>query len=146
MPFDLERTTHRFTKTATGGEQTVVADDPADTEQLRLVREHLLAEDVKFRRGDSGNPGAIHGSAMPGLAVLTAGYQRVRTSRRTRRTRIAAPGIPGVSGTAQPQAVGDHEHRGQRHGGAGDHRVEQTERGQWQSGEVVGEGPEQVGF
>ena len=31
MPFDLEQTTHRFTPTATGGVQDVVADQSGDT-------------------------------------------------------------------------------------------------------------------
>ena len=34
MPFDLERTTHRFAKSATGGVQTVTSDDPADAGQV----------------------------------------------------------------------------------------------------------------
>jgi hypothetical protein len=80
MPFDLDRTTHRFAKTTTGGVQTVVADDPADAEQVRLIREHLLAENAKFQRGDFGDPATIHGSGMLGLPELTAGYQRITTS------------------------------------------------------------------
>ncbi|HEV8559954.1 MAG TPA: hypothetical protein VGR06_26760 [Actinophytocola sp.] len=80
MPFDLERTTHRFAKTTTGGVQTVVADDPSDTGQIRLVREHLTAENARFRQGDFGDPTTIHGSAMPGLTALTAGYRRITTT------------------------------------------------------------------
>jgi hypothetical protein len=33
MPFDLDRTTHHFAKTDTGGVQSVTADDPADATQ-----------------------------------------------------------------------------------------------------------------
>jgi hypothetical protein len=80
MPFDLERTTHRFAKAATGGIQTVVADNTSDAEQIRLIREHLVAEIAKFQRGDFGDPSTIHGSEMPGLADLTAGYQRITTT------------------------------------------------------------------
>jgi hypothetical protein len=79
MPFDLERTTHRFTKTATGGVQTVVADDPADADQVRRIREHLTEETAKFARGDFGDPATIHGTGMPGLAELSTGYQRITT-------------------------------------------------------------------
>jgi hypothetical protein len=79
MPFDLERTTHRFTKTATGGIQDVVADDPTDADQVRLVREHLTKESARFARGDFGDPAAIHGTSMPGLAELSTGYQRIAT-------------------------------------------------------------------
>jgi hypothetical protein len=73
MPFDVERTTHRFTKTDTGGVQTVTADDPADARQITLVREHLRGEAERFARGDFADPARIHGNAMPGLAALRAG-------------------------------------------------------------------------
>ena len=72
MPFDLDRTTHVFRPTATGGVQTVVADDRGDEEQIGLIREHLRAESARFRHGDFSDPAAIHGSSMPGLATLRA--------------------------------------------------------------------------
>jgi hypothetical protein len=72
MPFDLEATTHVFEKDRDGGVQTVVADDPGDVEQVRLVREHLREEAEAFRAGDYGDPAAIHGMEMPGLATLEA--------------------------------------------------------------------------
>ncbi|WP_063780705.1 hypothetical protein [Nonomuraea sp. SBT364] len=77
MPFDLERTTHRFTKTATGGVQTVTADDPADAQQVKLVREHLAMEAANFRQGDYGDPASIHGTEMPGLRELEQGHSRI---------------------------------------------------------------------
>jgi len=70
MPFDLDATTHHFTKTGSGGVQTVVADDPEDTSQVVLVRQHLQQEADRFRRGDFTDPASIHGDQMPGLAVL----------------------------------------------------------------------------
>ena len=70
MPFDLEATTHRFVALPNGLEQIVVADDPADSEQVRLIREHLEAEQHRFQRGDYADPAHIHGSDMPGLATL----------------------------------------------------------------------------
>jgi hypothetical protein len=70
MPFDLERTTHRFAKTDTGGVQTVVADDPQDATQVRLIQQHLTAEVDRFRRGDFTDPARIHGDKMPGLQAL----------------------------------------------------------------------------
>lgn len=45
---------------------------------------------------------------------------------------------------AQPQAVTHHEHRAERHGRAGDHRVQQACRSQRQRRHVVGERPEEV--
>jgi hypothetical protein len=77
MPFDLERTTHRFAESATGGVQTVTSDDPADTEQIRLIREHLTAEAASFSKGDYGDPASIHGGEMPGLRDLEQGHDRI---------------------------------------------------------------------
>jgi hypothetical protein len=77
MPFDLERTTHRFTKTDTGGVQTVIADDPRDAAQITLIREHLTAEVDRFRRGDFTDPARIHGNEMPGLEALRAHDGRI---------------------------------------------------------------------
>lgn len=77
MPFDLERTTHRFTKSATGGLQAVTADDPADARQIALIREHLTQEAAGFSRGDYGDPASIHGTDMPGLRELEQGHSRI---------------------------------------------------------------------
>lgn len=70
MPFDLDATTHRFEPTDDGLVETVVADDPDDAEQVRLVQEHLTEEADRFRDGDYGDPAAIHGHDMPGLETL----------------------------------------------------------------------------
>ncbi|MFY1687390.1 hypothetical protein [Plantactinospora sp. WMMB782] len=78
MPFDLDRTTHRFTPTADGGHQTVTADEPVQQRQVDLVREHLRAEAERFRRGDFTDPARIHGAQMPGLAELRAGAGQIR--------------------------------------------------------------------
>ncbi|SDN31572.1 hypothetical protein SAMN04488074_1464 [Lentzea albidocapillata subsp. violacea] len=77
MPFDLERTTHQFTKTDTGGVQTVIADDPQDTAQITLIQQHLTAEVDRFRRGDFTDPARIHGNEMPGLESLRAHGGRI---------------------------------------------------------------------
>ena len=77
MPFDLEATTHRFEPSADGLVQTVVADDPSDAANVALVREHLAQEAERFAAGDYGDPAAIHGDEMPGLAELEAGADRI---------------------------------------------------------------------
>ena len=77
MPFDLERTTHRFEERPDGGKQTVVADDARDRRQVVLIRAHLAEEAARFRRGDFADPARIHGERMPGLAELRAGAGRV---------------------------------------------------------------------
>ncbi|MEW2381972.1 hypothetical protein AB0873_07750 [Micromonospora sp. NPDC047707] len=77
MPFDLDRTTHQFTKTDTGGVQTVVADDPQDNAQITLIQQHLTSEVDRFRRGDFTDPARIHGNEMPGLEALRAHGGRI---------------------------------------------------------------------
>jgi len=70
MPFDLEKTTHIFTKTTHGGVQQVIANNKSDNEQINLIRIHLTEIYSQFRQGDFSNPEKIHGAAMPGLAEL----------------------------------------------------------------------------
>ncbi len=77
MPFDLERTTHRFQQLPDGGRQTVVADDARDRRQVALIRVHLREEAARFRRGDFRDPSRIHGERMPGLAELREGAGRI---------------------------------------------------------------------
>jgi hypothetical protein len=86
MPFDLDATTHRFTKTDDGGVQLVTADDPDDAEQVALVRAHLAEEREKFARGEFDDPARIHGMDMPGVAELGAGYEDVTVTYRDRPT------------------------------------------------------------
>jgi hypothetical protein len=76
MPFDLERTTHLFEKTAYGGLQQVLSDD-GDREQIVLIQAHLQEEGLRFQEGDFDDPAQIHGDEMPGLAVLRAEYRQV---------------------------------------------------------------------
>jgi hypothetical protein len=77
MPFDLDATTHLFTKTDDGGVQVVVADDPEDTDQIDLIRGHLAEERDAFAQGDFDDPAAIHGHDMEGVAELRAGHDDI---------------------------------------------------------------------
>ena len=77
MPFDLDRTTHTFEPLSNGGLQAVVADDPTDQGQIRLIRKHLRKEATAFSRGDFGDPAAIHGDSMPGLKQLEESYRNI---------------------------------------------------------------------
>lgn len=72
MPFILQATEHVFAKTATGGVQQVVTRNPADAEQVSLVRQHLREIREQFLKGDFSGPSHIHGANMPGLAQLKA--------------------------------------------------------------------------
>jgi hypothetical protein len=40
--------------------KTVTSDDPADAEQVSLIRMHLRAEADRFATGDFGDPAQIH--------------------------------------------------------------------------------------
>jgi hypothetical protein len=70
MPFDLDMTKHAFVKVDNGGEQTVIALDTTDAEQVRLVREHFKEISVEFAAGNFDDPTMIHGDDMPGLQML----------------------------------------------------------------------------
>lgn len=72
MPFDLQATTHIFTKTPDGGVQRVVARNAADGRQVELIRAHLREIQGQFRKGDFSGPSHIHGAEMPGLSQLQA--------------------------------------------------------------------------
>jgi hypothetical protein len=70
MPFDLEKTTHVFSRTPNGGLQQVIVKDKSDIEQIELIRAHLSEILRDFKRGDFSKPARIHGESMPGLAEL----------------------------------------------------------------------------
>jgi hypothetical protein len=70
MPFDLEQTTHVFTRTDNGGIQQVIVKDKGNTNQIKLIREHLNKISHEFAQGDFSNPAKVHGDKMPGLDGL----------------------------------------------------------------------------
>ena len=78
MPFDLSRTTHVFDDQADGGLQTVTANDPSDTAQIYLIRDHLADLANRFARGNFADQAWLHGMDMPGLAELSAGYKKLK--------------------------------------------------------------------
>ena len=70
MPFDLELTTHVFSKTVKGGIQKVIVKNPKDNAQIKLIREHLTKISHEFQQADYSSPAKIHGENMPGLEAL----------------------------------------------------------------------------
>ena len=70
MPFDLKATTHLFSKSKAGGVQQVIAKNPQDSTQIRLIREHLREISDQFTTGNFSGPTHIHGASMPGLNEL----------------------------------------------------------------------------
>jgi hypothetical protein len=75
--FDLDARTHHFEPVDNGLVETVVADEPIDDAQVGLIQEHQQEEAGRFSRGDYGDPAAIHGDDMPGLADLEAGADAI---------------------------------------------------------------------
>lgn len=75
--------------------KTVTSDDPADAEQVSLIRMHLRAEADRFATGDFGDPAQIHGAMMPGLAELSAAAGAIRIE--LQRSRLGR-GVPLLDG------------------------------------------------
>ncbi len=71
MPFDLGATQHIFQMTEFGGIQLVVAKKNNDTDQIKLIRQHLLFEAEQFKNGDFSDPATLHGAEMPGIDELS---------------------------------------------------------------------------
>jgi hypothetical protein len=82
MPFDLERTMHSFQTTAYGGLQEVYAKDPADTQQVQLVRGHLQQIAASMSEGDFSSQAAIHDTTMPGLTQMQARFRELKVEYR----------------------------------------------------------------
>ena len=80
MPFDLKATTHTFVDTSQGGIERVTADDPSDTKQIALIRQHLRRESRRFSAGDYRDPARIHGMNMPGVGELRSRAGEVRVT------------------------------------------------------------------
>jgi len=76
MPFDLELTTHIFSKKPTGGIQQVIVKNRQNTQQIKLIRQHLSKISSEFQRGDFSGPAKIHGKTMPGIEKLSQAKHR----------------------------------------------------------------------
>lgn len=104
MGFDLDATLHRFTPTATGGVEEVLARDPGDQDEIAAVRAHLQSESLRWARGDFSAPATIHGADMPGLAELQAAGERLTVDY------VPVPGGARVTFTGADSAVVDALH------------------------------------
>lgn len=80
MPFDMDKTTHIFRMTESGGVQKVVVKDAAAKDQVVMIQRHLQHEAEAFQRGDYSDPASLHGATMPGLKDLQAGAARIKIS------------------------------------------------------------------
>jgi hypothetical protein len=80
MPFDLNATTHTFSKTNSGGVEQVIVNSPSDRANIDLIRGHLRQETTKFTKGDFTDSAAIHGTGMPGLKKLQEATGRLHVT------------------------------------------------------------------
>lgn len=80
MPFDLNKTTHIFRMTDSGGVQSVVVKDVRDKDQVELIRQHLRHEAEAFQRGDYTDPTSLHGAKMPSVSELANHHQEIAVS------------------------------------------------------------------
>ena len=80
MPFALAKTTHIFQMTEQGGIERVIVKDPMDSDQIKLIQQHLQQEAAAFQKGDYSDPARLHGEEMPGLAALQNEAARVRVT------------------------------------------------------------------
>ncbi len=71
MPFNMSKVTHYFIKTEEGGILRIIVKSAADSDQVRLIRKHLLKEQNLFSAGNFRDPKTLHGMNMPGLNILT---------------------------------------------------------------------------
>jgi len=78
MPFDLAKTQHIFDMTESGGIQQVIVRNPADIDQIPLIRQHLQHESTRFMMGDFSDPTSLHGVDMPGVKDLSENAAKVK--------------------------------------------------------------------
>jgi len=79
MPFDLNQTLHVFSKVENGGVQQVIAKDPENDMQIKLIRQHLSQIASDFKQANFSDPEKIHGEDMPGLKALRSAEPGVIT-------------------------------------------------------------------
>jgi hypothetical protein len=72
MPFDMNKVTHYFIKTDSGGILMIRTKDIRDTAQARLIVNHLQKEYKLFSNADFTDPKTLHGADMPGLSTLSS--------------------------------------------------------------------------
>jgi hypothetical protein len=78
MPFDLGKTQHVFQMTESGGIQLVVVKNKKDTDQISLIRQHLMHEAMQFQSGNYSDPTSLHGASMPGISELSKNATKIR--------------------------------------------------------------------
>ncbi|MFZ0456047.1 MAG: hypothetical protein WCE54_13085 [Ignavibacteriaceae bacterium] len=78
MPFNMNKVTHYFFDTKSGGVLKIKAKDSKDTSQVNLIREHLKKEHDLFSNGNFGDPKTLHGMNMPGLKTLKSSRDKYK--------------------------------------------------------------------
>ena len=71
MGFIQNKITHNFRPTPVGGEIVITALDATDTVTLEQIKNHTLAIQIDFSRGNFTKPLFIHAEEVPGTKVMT---------------------------------------------------------------------------
>lgn len=78
MPFNMNKVTHYFIDTDTGGILRIKSKDPKDETQIKLIRSHLKKEHRLFSEANFKDPKMLHGDNMPGLKILSASKDKYK--------------------------------------------------------------------
>jgi hypothetical protein len=77
MGVDQYTSTHRFDDLPDGG-RIELQRDVDDAEGIATIRAHLAGIAAAFARGDFGTPAMVHGTEVPGSAVMAARAGAIR--------------------------------------------------------------------
>jgi hypothetical protein len=80
MGFDQNKITHNFRSTPTGGEIVITALNANDTVTSEQLKNHALAIQVDFSKGNFTKPLFIHAEEVPGTKVMTEKKDLIRYS------------------------------------------------------------------
>ncbi len=80
MLFDLNKATHFFRMTDSGGVESIVVKDVPDLDHVELTRQHLRHEAEAFQRGDYADPLSLHSATMPGVSELGSHHAEITVS------------------------------------------------------------------
>lgn len=114
MGFSHEKTKHTFRLLADGGAVEVRANDAADAESVKAIREHLQVIAKEFTAGDFTKPGTIHDRVPDGVPVMkelgaavTYRYEELERGGRVRITTRDRRGLEAIHAFLRFQ-IDDH--------------------------------------
>ncbi|HWP56789.1 MAG TPA: hypothetical protein VNL14_02760 [Candidatus Acidoferrales bacterium] len=76
-PLDPKKTKQIFQLSPDGGLQTVIVIDASDETEIAAVQQYLGGIAARFQKGDFSAAAALGGEAIPGVAELKAGAEKM---------------------------------------------------------------------